>query len=831
MKKTQFALLLVFIVLFSQILSAQQLVNKQSIKILPYTATEKEWADSIIEYMPLVDMVTMDSSFLIKDFHAIEKAKNNVPWSKKVPSFVFYHYILPYRVSQEPLNNFRISYTDTLLKVIKNARDMRTAVLKIDDWVTVHNRYKPTAPWDQSPVVTLKRGYGRCEEMATLLIMALRSVYIPARFVYTPWWPYTNSNHAWVEVWINGKWEYIGKLKNPNDWVVSSTKRTAVVAGSVWGKIEKSDEPVLNRYAKFTIINSTPNYENVKLLSLKITDDKGKPVPDAHIYLYVYNYSAFRYVATGKSDSMGHYNIKIGKTDLIVTAAKNGKFAWAHVGKTRDTVSLVLSDNDIPDTSFWFETIPPVRVKNKGKKYVEPDTVYLAQKVYLNSLNPASEELEVSFPQKNDSLFIDILKNSFGNYPVILNFYNHSTDRFKDDIVTILRGINENKKDLVSVDSADLSSLLRWYETNKKGISVYDDSILFPYIISPRVYFEDFGTYKDTFSHIFAHLKSEKSVDYTVKNIIDYVNSAIDTIPDTLKNRFGGLMNPIETYRIKRGRPIEKYILAAGILRSLDIPARLNYMDNGIEYFQGGKWKNMMPLSDSGNRYFRLKIVFRDETTDSIQKMRYYYDFTINKIGKNRIIPLDLDVADGKDTIECDLLPGNYFLIDGWRNLYGSTYLRIKNFNLGEDTTIVFTSGIPLKDIKTGNIVVRKFSPPKTIKIKDIHGTAMNWDRLKKGANIVLILDMHSESSIATVNRLKPKNLKGNVYIFANGDIEPISKKMSTCKCKYRIFKLDNKTIKKIFRVKTFPSILVINKGKTTLWVDGYNPDLLNMLE
>ena len=548
------------------------------------------------------------------------------------------------------------------------------------------------------------------------------------------------------------------------------------------------------------------------------------------VYVYVYNYSAFRVIARGKTDSSGIFEIWTGKTDLLVSASLKGGFAWSHMGKNDDNVTLKLTHGTIPDTSFWFYTIPPIRINNKGKKYIPPDTLLLAQRLYLNKLEPVKNDVEISFPHGGDSLFLDILKSSYGNYPSILKYYNSLSAEKKHDFVYVLNSVYENKKDLVSITPGEMSSLLDWYEKNKDDLTNYADSIGLNYIVAPRIYFENFGTYKDTFSSVFKKLKVSNKTDSTVKKIISFVNSYVDTIPDSLRSRFGGLMNPLETYKGRMGTSLEKYILSVGILRSLDIPARLNYLENGIEYYNGGKWIDVVQNTGKTVKYYNVGIVFHNGTGGKILKLRYYYDFTINKIGKNKIVSLDPDISDGKDTSLCKLAPGKYFIIDGWRNLYGTTYVRMYNFNLKSDTLLNITAGIPEKHINTGNIVVRKFHIPKGIFPKDINGMKINWNAMKKGKNLILILNMNVESGISTIDKFNPKQWRGNVFIFANDNIKSVSKMMRKDNIKCRIFKMNRKKMGEIFHVKTYPSVLVIDKGKTVLWTDGFNPELLNRL-
>ena len=49
-----------------------------------------------------------------------------------------------------------------------------------------------------------------CGEESVFLVNALRSVGIPARQVYVPRWSHCDDNHAWVELWCDGKWYFTG---------------------------------------------------------------------------------------------------------------------------------------------------------------------------------------------------------------------------------------------------------------------------------------------------------------------------------------------------------------------------------------------------------------------------------------------------------------------------------------------------------------------------------------------------------------------------------------------------------------------------------------------
>ena len=90
---------------------------------------------------------------------------------------------------------------------------MHDAVLEVNHWCHEKAVYMPSDRRTSSPLATVKTAYGRCGEESTLLVAALRSVGIPARQVYTPRWAHTDSNHAWVEAWVDGKWCFLGSCE------------------------------------------------------------------------------------------------------------------------------------------------------------------------------------------------------------------------------------------------------------------------------------------------------------------------------------------------------------------------------------------------------------------------------------------------------------------------------------------------------------------------------------------------------------------------------------------------------------------------------------------
>ena len=154
---------------------------------------------------------------------------NMTSWHcQEVPEDIFRHFVLPIRVNNENLDSSRWVFFMELKEKIKNL-SMKDAALEVNHWCHEKVTYRGTDIRTSSPLATVKTAFGRCGEESTFTVAALRSVCIPARQCYTPRWAHGDDNHAWVEVWIDGKWHYIGACEPESDldmaWFTEPAKR------------------------------------------------------------------------------------------------------------------------------------------------------------------------------------------------------------------------------------------------------------------------------------------------------------------------------------------------------------------------------------------------------------------------------------------------------------------------------------------------------------------------------------------------------------------------------------------------------------------------------
>lgn len=208
------------------------------------------------------------------------------------------------------LNLTRVETLNTLTQV----------ALEVNRWCGERLKFKPTQRRDQGPLETLRSGYGRCEELMITYIMATRSVGVPCRNAFTPWWAHQDNNHAWVEVWNGEQWQWLGAAE-PKDslsdaWFTNPAKRAALVFSVAYGR---TGGKIYRKMPCSTILNSTACYSVSGTLKVKIKPpEKGK-----NIYVSVFNYGTLRPIARLETNINGEAEIELGDGTYFVSVEEN----------------------------------------------------------------------------------------------------------------------------------------------------------------------------------------------------------------------------------------------------------------------------------------------------------------------------------------------------------------------------------------------------------------------------------------------------------------------------------------------------------------------------
>ncbi len=155
------------------------------------------------------DIETVSSDFLISHIDAAFLTRE-YPWNKDIEFEDFCEYILPYRIKNEPIENWMPIYTDFSKHIADSLYRESTSYKEFI--VKLYNFYNETTPYINPyhfkirniPSSLIGIRYGTCEEIAMLGIYIFRSLGIPIYFDFTPNWANRSLGHDWIGIDING---------------------------------------------------------------------------------------------------------------------------------------------------------------------------------------------------------------------------------------------------------------------------------------------------------------------------------------------------------------------------------------------------------------------------------------------------------------------------------------------------------------------------------------------------------------------------------------------------------------------------------------------------
>ncbi len=637
--------------------------------------------------MPYGDAIDYSEDYFLKNIQTSFKAKKELPWGKRVPEREFKHFVLPIRVNNENLDDFRMAYYEELRDRVKDL-SMYDAVLEVNHWCHEKVNYKGSDSRTSSPMATIKTSWGRCGEESTLLVSALRTVCIPARQVYVPRWAHCDDNHAWVEAWVDGKWHFLGACEPEPvldlGWFNAPASRALLVHTRVFGDYDGPEE-VISKTPYFTEINVIDNYAETAKLNVTVVDRYGNTVPDARVDFKIYNYSEYHTVATKYTDYQGYTWLTAGFGKMMVYASKDGKIGYkvAKIGDVKN-VEIKITDDyrwfmdnfDLPRNrieKYDVDIIPPAENARIPKVSDEMRAENNRRLAHEDSIRNAYIAKCVAAQNEGD-YDKEIMTKSWGNYQTIKDFIDYAREKGMEvDAYKILNVITD--KDLRDVTLDVLVDCLDNCE--------FDDE----YIYNPRVSNEMLRPYRTQLTHF-----------DNVTDVIEFVRDSIE-ICDALNIQ----RVPISPAGVLRSRHADSHsrdIFFVALARTAGIPSRIDPVTGKVQYFDN-KWIDVdfapvKTFHETSQKPGTLVIKYQGDDDP-----RYYTHFSIKKFNGNTFDLLAYDamdpgmdvgmtlsqmMADGGITLD----PGYYALSYGPRLADGSVLNRLMLFWIesGETTNI-----------------------------------------------------------------------------------------------------------------------------------------------
>ncbi len=596
----------------------------------------------LLDNMSSTDKVIYPEQFWKDNVSKTLEVREKMGW--KISERDFRYFVLPLRVNNENLDDFRTVWADSLCSRV-NGMTMEQAILEINHWCHEMATYAPSDARTSSPLATIRKGLGRCGEESVLTVSALRAVGIPARQVYTPRWAHTDDNHAWVEaISDDGKWHFIGACepepKLDMAWFNAPVSRAMLLHTKVFGKDYDGPEEVIQKTPAYTEINVTANYVPVAKRVVTVVDESGNPVEGAEVSFKIYNYAEFYTVATYRTDQKGQSSLTTGKGDMLVMASKDGRFG---IGKTlSDSIEIVLDKISGQRYSFDFDIVPPAENPIPSSATEEEVAENKARFEKENQMREARPK---------------------GNQAVIYSFWELADSSAR---IPLYSGIMQ------SLSAKDMNDVTLDVLTDALG---HAEEPFNKYVHCPRIEMEFLYPF---FAEIGQGLEFQSPSE--IAKWVDG-NIAVDSTDNPQRLR----IPPVFVWRSRLADPLSKDIFFVALCRTKGFEARIDEATGKAQYKEGEEW---IDLHTGVKAPQGALAVQKNDKSDPL----YYRHFSISKVDGSKAVQLALDenvdiplskMFAPSYPLDC----GYYMLTTGNRMADGSVLTHIEFFPIEENKT------------------------------------------------------------------------------------------------------------------------------------------------
>ncbi len=168
--------------------------------------------------MPAADRTAVPTSVLQENIQYALLARGEFSWARNVPPNIFLNDVLPYAQLDEVRDPWRREFYEKFAPLVRScatAADVLNVIHATIAPLTKVNYNTGRRRANQSPKESMETGMASCTGLSILLADACRAVGIPARLAGVRTWSDLSGNHTWVEVWIDGKWQFTEYNRDP----------------------------------------------------------------------------------------------------------------------------------------------------------------------------------------------------------------------------------------------------------------------------------------------------------------------------------------------------------------------------------------------------------------------------------------------------------------------------------------------------------------------------------------------------------------------------------------------------------------------------------------
>lgn len=623
---------------------------------------------------------------------------------------------------------------------------MHDAIIEANYWNAENVMYQATDSRTISALGAYYSAYGRCGEESAFGVNVYRAIGIPARQIYTPRWAHCDDNHAWVEVYCDGAWHFLGACE-PEEvlnkgWFTNAASRAMLIHSRCFGEI--SGEEIISKVGMASFLNNLKLYAVTKYLKVCVKDEAGKPVQGAQVGFGILNYSSFFDAAIMDTDENGCCGLTCGLGTMHIHVKKGDVFCERLVYTPDvDTVEIVLKNEPVNyDTWEHFVSIAPKDQIVNGVKPTEEQ-----KELGMKKTDAANKKREARVAAMFDADKAKAIVDKYGYSQEIyeLLFESRSNvsrlEEFLEDETFSAHAkekllLTLSKKDRRDVDTDVLKEALAL----TKDYTFEDEELFYQYVVCPRVFNEPLRKNRQFILDFFTE-EEKAAFRKDPRSVWEYINKEIAFNPDI---EYGQIVTrPVGALTVKNGNQRSKKILFVAICRALGIVSRVNPINELAEVYEDGRFVPVEILDKGGST-----IVFQKGEGEN---WAYFPDFSVSQLvdGGYQTLDLENEKWDGNE-LKISVPAGQYKVITDNRlpngNIFASRYIFV--VGEGETKTVKLEKyHADLADM-LDNFTLDEF------KVSDENGNTVKGSELTKNPAVLMWLEQGKEPTEHILNEM-----------------------------------------------------------------------------
>ncbi len=715
-------------------------------------------------------LLLADTADLVSHHRRVEELWKESREQYSLPFFL--SYIAKITVTDERITPYHIHFEEYGLSELKDefegsSLNDEDLVRELNLWCRRYMTFKPTSGRDMAPFDILERtNIGRCEEMQIFFISAARTLGIPARPAMTPLWAHTDNNHAWVEVFVNDTWRYLGAVEPAYElddaWFSANAARAVMIMATA--AFPDTSDVVIREEHYYSTINSTPNYDSDHINSRRVTvvtrDAADRIIPEADIAVMVYNWGMLRPIYRAATDSSGNLDLLTGRGSFFIAAKKDSLFSLTEIPAQPEEeagyiAEIILQDNQPISTAAVLQypdpQLPARKERPEWNEY---------RNTFTESYNKiVASYQELPFPEKEaDSLLIEIWQKCRNNKENFLAFYENNNPlagQFAELLVRM------DEKFLWQAEPHQWQNLYDFF--NDLDISEYplDMQAL---IISPTVLFEELPDIplKESLTKWRKKDVAERIEEITAHLAENYSVDKEQAVFSLLPFDRAMSLQVLTGYQYK--------MLACSVLRANQIPASYTRIPDVINIYSDSSWR----YYDLSEKSFlqpdeeEIADVLTEILIETVDGDNYpltlsdgQYTLTFQKAGL--FYPSETQPQyDETGNLSVSLEPGKYQIQIGYRISSDETRLYLKEIDtslLPSDADYYGNNKREIENESVLRITLRLEGYPRewqeiTDEIAELLDILSGFKELTNGSHVLLLGDFDKEPVRRTADRL-----------------------------------------------------------------------------